>query len=92
VQPKNPFNPVDVFDAYCNNDIASLCRLLFSFGTDAVLKADLGFDAWTGLHLATNYGFLAIVKLLLESGAEIDITNDGGEHPSSARPATATWM
>jgi ankyrin repeat protein len=63
-----------VFDACRTNDVASLCRLLSFFSADAVLKANN--NGWTGLHFAACYGHLAIVELLLESGAEIDIAND----------------
>jgi hypothetical protein len=74
VQPKKPYRPCDVFDACRTNNVASLHSLLSRFGADAIIKANN--TGWTGLHYAAHYGHLPIVELLLESGAEIDITND----------------
>jgi hypothetical protein len=52
-----PAPPVDicfhVFGACCNDDIASLRRLLSSFGADSVLKTHSNLGAHSGLHFAT---------------------------------------
>jgi ankyrin repeat protein len=87
VQPKNPFEPYDVFDASRTNNVVSLGRLLSFLGVEAVFKANN--KGRTGLLFAAHYGHLTIVELLFGSGAEIDMTND---YCRETRPPMVTWM
>lgn len=46
-----------------------------------------GYWGWTALHYAIHFGEIEMVKLLVNSGADLNVVDDAGDTPL----ATATW-
>ena len=63
------------------------CRQLIETG-EANLNADRNWIGSTALHLASNKGYLDVVRLLLTEGADMTIADDYGStalHEASSR-------
>jgi hypothetical protein len=46
---------------------------------------------WTALHNAASHGHFDVVKLLFESGADLDVRNRDDETPSDVASANRKW-
>jgi len=62
----------------CNYQMIDAAQHLISLGADLNWQGEFGF---TPLHCAVYRGNSDLVRMLLESGADWSITDDGGETP-----------
>src|SRR5881392_755519 len=70
---KGPHTPLT--QAAVRNDVAALRQLL-----DAGHKADEGGDSWTALIWASRSGSIEAIKLLLDSGADVNLPGPTGDN------------
>jgi uncharacterized protein len=60
----------------CDGNVSGLRELLETY--DDVAERDIGGGGFKALHLATQYGHVDIVKLLIQNGAEVNAVNNWG--------------
>lgn len=74
-----PWNETEkIFEAIVSNDMDTVQSLLDSGSIDVNCCTDVENDSMSPLHYAADRGHLAIVKLLLSRGANVNAINADG--------------
>lgn len=73
---KNPLRVTALHSAVADGGHAAIGRMLVHAGADVNARQQLG---WTPLHGAADSGVRETVELLLEHGADLAATHDGGK-------------
>ncbi len=75
VDLKNDYDETPLFFAAEQKQLA-VCKRLISLGANVNQQMN---SKWTALHIASDYGFLEIVKLLAESEVDVNLRNMDGK-------------
>lgn len=67
--------------ASSSDNVAEVCRLVYVYGDSVNVQNNYGD---TALHIASRYGYIDVVAMLMSVGADETITNDEG-HSSAQR-------
>ncbi|KAL1022513.1 hypothetical protein UPYG_G00028690 [Umbra pygmaea] len=70
------FKPKSLFDAAATGDLSQLLELLNAIDVHTINSANE-----TLLHIAAEHGHLSIIELLLDRGAQLDISDSEGRTP-----------
>lgn len=81
LRPNGGRRPVSLHQAVRRGDRDSVAHARMSAGRGVSALNDRDWEGETALHIATREGHLPIVRLLVESGADIRLATHGGLRP-----------